>query len=76
MKHFVYEGVNLDYCKSSNSVWMDKGELDSIAEKFIAKRKKAKASSEYGIVDGVVDAASDGVFEFIGDAIVSLFDGI
>ncbi len=72
MKHFVYEGISLDYCAASNSVWMDSGELHSLVEKFVTKGKNKKTSSEYGILDGI----GDGVIGGIGDVLFSLFDGV
>ena len=72
MKHFVYKEISLDYCQTSNSVWMDEGELQSVAKKFVINKKITKSSSEYGLLDGI----GDGVISAAVDLVGGLFDGI
>lgn len=74
MKRFIFKGIQLDYCEDSNSVWMDKGELDSIAKKMISinKKQNKQKSSKHNIREN----AGDGVLDVVLDIIGGLFDGI
>lgn len=59
MIHFTHRGVELDYCKESNSVWFDRGEYTKI---FAAETtgEKSKPSMMSKAADGV-EAGIDGV---------------
>ncbi len=74
MKHFVYQGVNLDYCKESNSVWMDRGELEELAQKQKGNTKiqSSRAQSQ----NYFLDATADGLVTVAFDLLEGLFDGI
>jgi Zn-finger nucleic acid-binding protein len=74
MRVFHYRGVELDYCESSNTVWLDRGELEKISRADTSRLKKENRSNP--LLDGL-DAAVTGVdfVGFIADAFGSLFDG-
>lgn len=60
MKHFVFQGIKLDYCEATNAVWMDPGELQQVMDKFCVTKEKSKESNKAesfgdGIISGVVD---------------------
>ena len=70
----LYQGIEIDYCAGSNSVWLDRGELGKLVPGGVAKKKTGKkkgADEERGVVDFVAEGLFQGVFELLG----SLWDG-
>ncbi|MEM7600777.1 MAG: hypothetical protein AAF357_05120 [Verrucomicrobiota bacterium] len=75
MRVFFYRGVELDFCVATNSVWLDRGELDKISRVDVSNLHRNNASDS--VIAGI-DAALSGVdiLDFVGDALSFLFDGL
>jgi len=73
MRVFHYRGVELDYCAASNSVWLDRVELEKISRAYLSKLKREMPKNHF--LEGL-DIALGGVdfVGFIGEAIGSLID--
>lgn len=79
---FRFRGVQIDYCSSANAVWLDSGELDKIANSSTV-RKRGKAAKKWIVSEDILDgidagltANADSIFEFIGEAVSGIFDGL
>lgn len=46
------EKVEIDYCPKCRGVWLDRGELDKIIERFAADRPLPAAVGEHGVGGG------------------------
>ena len=44
------QGVEIDYCPSCRGVWLDRGELDKLMEKSVAREGMAYAQSGSGAI--------------------------
>ncbi len=70
MKTFVFNGVSLDFCEESKSVWFDRGEYEKILvrQRKVDAREKKDEVGENPLVSGadmaVTDVVSSGVGEF------------
>ncbi len=85
---FKYGGVQIDYCSSANAVWLDLGELEKIANSSRATnsataKKRGKVARKWitsgDIIDGIdigLTANADIIYEFIGEAVSGVFDGL
>jgi len=79
---FKYRGVEIDYCASSHSVWLDAGELEKILQKSAGgegsgrkqkpNRNLGKEISE-GILNGLDAGFSGAIDSFLSSAFDSLF---
>jgi len=46
------ENVEIDYCPKCRGVWLDRGELDKILDRFASGRPATPPRTEYGAVGG------------------------
>lgn len=75
MKLLVINGMEIDYCRASNLVWLDKGELQKIKAGAEAQQSGSSITDSVadGIVVGTVELVVEGAGAVLG-GLLSLID--
>ena len=75
MKLLVLNGVEVDYCRASNLVWLDKGELQKIKAGAEVQQSASSVTDSVadGIVVGTVELVVEGAGAVLG-GLLSLID--
>lgn len=75
MQRFAYQGVHLDYCAAENAVWLDGGELETLAANVSAMKSKnarqqrADSGESSWLGEVAVEAGLEVAFEFVVGAV-------
>jgi Zn-finger nucleic acid-binding protein len=81
MRLLKYHGVEIDICPACHSVWVDDGEQAKIHAPVRKQRvadaiDRSVAQGRETAGDTAVEAAGDGIVEFVFEALGSICDGI